>query len=214
MKQLAHKKWTENRSNKHKKNLHNSLGNLHNCGRVQVDGSHPSGFSLDTKSPSGSSSSSSRWITFLLKNHRRWQYAGIILFGVVGCLTTRLLCEKRTKGHDRRRRKANDTIVAHSQQRQRQKAIKTIVGCLLLVNFISLLPSLPLCLNGGGGIPNCPTPCDSCCLVLYCICRAPAAGGACFWVTKKIQLKRNNIANPSEGSQPHLSINEHYQTNK
>jgi len=63
------------------------------------------------------------------------------------------------------------------RQRQRQKAIKTIVGCLLLVNFISLLPSLPLCLNGGG-IPNCPTPCDSCCLVLYCICRAPAAGGA------------------------------------
>jgi len=37
------------------------------------------------------------------------------------------------------------------RQRQRQKAIKTIVGCLLLVNFISLLPSLPLCLNEGGG---------------------------------------------------------------
>jgi len=33
-----------------------------------------------------------------------------------GCLTTQLLCEKRTKGHDRRRRKANDTIAAHSQQ--------------------------------------------------------------------------------------------------
>lgn len=83
MKQLAEtkidkkrkKKLRETRSNKHKKNQHNSLGNLHNCGRVQVDSS---GFSLDTKSPSGfrsrisgssgrSRSWSSRWMAFLLK---------------------------------------------------------------------------------------------------------------------------------------------------
>lgn len=161
------------RSNKHKKNLHNSTRNLHNCGRVQV-GSH--WLSLDTKSPSGSSSQQQVDVRCgdgdgaFIKIPTAGNMRGIILFGVVWQRPPRTT--PGHKGHNRQKEAAADTQL--QLQPQRQKAIKTIVGCLLLVNFVSLLPSLPLSWRGKPRAPVIPAVCP----LLYLSCCPVAAAAA------------------------------------
>lgn len=146
------KKLRETRSNKHKKNQHNSLGNLHNCGRVQVD---PSGFSLDTKSPSGfrsrisgrSMSWSSRWMAFLLKatdgNMRNY---------IIWCGLTTAPAKGRTKGHDRREeaKRHNCSTFATATA---TKGNKNNSWLPFVSEFHFIIAFIATFLKGGGGSP-------------------------------------------------------------
>lgn len=137
---------------------------------------------------------SSRWMAFLLKatdgNMRNY---------IIWCGLTTAPAKGRTKGHDRREeaKRHNCSTFATATA---TKGNKNNSWLPFVSEFHFIIAFIATFLKGGGGQPLmsccppatpavCPLLCLSCCRCCCC-CRVCC----CFWPTKKIQLKRNNIA--------------------